>query len=84
MFAMIYTHRTQYLIILPGVVLLFLFNYVPMAGIQVVFRDFRLGPGRLSDNGVFFVSVQEVNGRHAAGISGLSLAIFRNPGIYPI
>jgi len=36
-------YRWQYLMILPAVVLLFLFNYVPMAGIQIAFRDFRIG-----------------------------------------
>lgn len=29
--------------ILPAVALLFLFNYVPMAGIQIAFRDFQIG-----------------------------------------
>lgn len=29
--------------ILPGVVLLFLFSYIPMAGIQVAFKDFQIG-----------------------------------------
>ena len=29
--------------ILPGLVLLLLFNYIPMAGIQVAFRDFQIG-----------------------------------------
>mgnify|MGYP001021783215 CR=1 FL=1 len=36
-------YRWQYLLILPAVVLLFLFNYIPMAGIQIAFRDFRIG-----------------------------------------
>ncbi|MBB6633244.1 ABC transporter permease [Cohnella thailandensis] len=43
MYAKLYKHRWQYLMILPGVVLLFLFSYVPMAGIVVAFRDFRIG-----------------------------------------
>ncbi|KQX52398.1 ABC transporter permease [Paenibacillus sp. Root444D2] len=43
MYAKIYKHRWQYLMILPGVVLLFLFSYIPMAGIQVAFRDFQIG-----------------------------------------
>lgn len=36
-------YRWQYLMILPAVVLLFLFNYIPMAGIQIAFKDFRIG-----------------------------------------
>ncbi|MEF2964782.1 ABC transporter permease subunit [Paenibacillus sp. M1] len=43
MFAKFYKYRWQYLMILPGVLLLFLFNYIPMAGIQVAFRDFQIG-----------------------------------------
>lgn len=43
MYAKFYKHRWQYLMILPSVVLLFLFNYVPMAGIMVAFRDFQIG-----------------------------------------
>ncbi|MGG6310841.1 ABC transporter permease [Paenibacillus macerans] len=36
-------YRWQYLMILPAVVLLFMFNYIPMIGIQVAFKDFHLG-----------------------------------------
>ncbi|CAM3336691.1 MULTISPECIES: ABC transporter permease [Paenibacillus] len=43
MLAKMYKYRWQYLMILPGIVLLFLFSYIPMAGIQVAFRDFRIG-----------------------------------------
>ncbi len=43
MYARLYKHRWQYLMILPGVVLLFLFNYIPMIGIQVAFQDFQIG-----------------------------------------
>ncbi|MFD1134428.1 ABC transporter permease [Paenibacillus urinalis] len=43
MYSKLYKYRWQYLMILPGVVLLFLFSYVPMAGIQIAFRDFRIG-----------------------------------------
>lgn len=43
MYAKFYKHRWQYLMILPGVVLLFLFSYIPMAGIVVAFRDFQIG-----------------------------------------
>ncbi|WP_214626057.1 ABC transporter permease [Paenibacillus agaridevorans] len=38
-----YKYRWQYAMILPAVTLLFLFNYVPMAGIQIAFRDFQIG-----------------------------------------
>lgn len=43
MYAKLYKYRYQYLMILPGVILLFLFSYIPMAGIQVAFRDFQIG-----------------------------------------
>lgn len=43
MYAKFYKYRWQYLMIFPGVALLFLFNYIPMAGIQVAFRDFQIG-----------------------------------------
>ncbi|KHL97071.1 protein lplB [Paenibacillus sp. IHB B 3415] len=43
MYSKFHKYRWQYLMILPGLVLLFVFNYIPMAGIQVAFRDFRIG-----------------------------------------
>lgn len=43
MIAKLYKHRWQYLMIFPGVLLLLLFSYIPMAGIQVAFRDFQIG-----------------------------------------
>ncbi|MHA6533517.1 ABC transporter permease [Paenibacillus sp. BAC0078] len=43
MYAKLHKYRWQYLMILPGAVLLFLFSYIPMAGIQVAFRDFQIG-----------------------------------------
>lgn len=36
-------YRWQYGMILPGIVLLVLFNYIPIAGLQIAFRDFQLG-----------------------------------------
>jgi putative aldouronate transport system permease protein len=35
--------RWQYIMILPGAVCLFLFSYMPMAGVQIAFRNFRIG-----------------------------------------
>jgi putative aldouronate transport system permease protein len=43
MMGRLYKYRWQYLMIAPAVLLLFLFNYVPMAGIQIAFRDFQIG-----------------------------------------
>ncbi len=43
MLARLTKYRWQYAMILPAVVLLFLFNYIPMAGIQVAFKDFHIG-----------------------------------------
>lgn len=39
----LYKYRWQFLMIAPAVLLLFLFSYIPMAGIMVAFRDFRIG-----------------------------------------
>ncbi|MGP0584177.1 ABC transporter permease [Paenibacillus timonensis] len=36
-------YRWQYVMVLPAVVLLFLFSYVPMVGIQVAFKEFQIG-----------------------------------------
>lgn len=36
-------YRWQYLMILPGMVLLFLFNYMPMMGMQIAFKSFSVG-----------------------------------------
>lgn len=43
MIARLAKYRWQYLMILPAAVLLFLFSYIPMAGIQVAFKDFHIG-----------------------------------------
>ncbi|WP_274652638.1 ABC transporter permease [Paenibacillus humicola] len=39
----LYKYRWQYVMIAPAVVLLFLFSYIPMAGIQVAFKNFHIG-----------------------------------------
>lgn len=46
--------RWQYLMILPGAVLVFLFNYMPMAGIQIAFRDYDIFSGVWSSPWVGF------------------------------
>ena len=38
-------HRQLYLIILPPVLLIFIFNYIPMYGVQIAFRDYRIADG---------------------------------------
>jgi putative aldouronate transport system permease protein len=43
MLARLTKFRWQYAMILPGIVLLFIFSYIPMAGIQVAFKDFHIG-----------------------------------------
>lgn len=35
--------RWQYAMILPGIICLFLFSYMPMVGVQIAFRNFRIG-----------------------------------------
>ncbi|MEH7301358.1 ABC transporter permease [Neobacillus drentensis] len=41
----IWKYRWQYAMIMPGFVLVFLFNYMPMAGIQVAFKDYNIFEG---------------------------------------
>lgn len=41
--ARLYKYRWQFAMVFPAVILLFLFNYIPMAGIQIAFRDFQIG-----------------------------------------
>jgi putative aldouronate transport system permease protein len=36
-------YRWQYVMILPAAILLLLFSYIPMVGIQVAFKDFHIG-----------------------------------------
>ncbi|MBB6729850.1 ABC transporter permease [Cohnella zeiphila] len=43
MLARVAKYRWQYMMIAPAVILLFLFSYMPMAGIQVAFKDFHIG-----------------------------------------
>lgn len=38
----IWKYRWQFGMILPGFILVFLFNYMPMAGIQVAFKDYNI------------------------------------------
>jgi putative aldouronate transport system permease protein len=41
----IWKFRWQFAMILPGFILVFLFNYMPMVGIQVAFRDYNIFTG---------------------------------------
>lgn len=40
-------HRSLYLMLIPGVVLLFIFNYLPMFGTVIAFQDFNIFKGVL-------------------------------------
>lgn len=40
-------HRSLYLMLIPGVVLLFIFNYLPMFGTVIAFQDFNIFQGVL-------------------------------------
>lgn len=42
-FKLVWKHRWQYSMLLPGLVLLFLFNYMPMVGVQIAFKDYQIG-----------------------------------------
>ncbi|MBB6735567.1 ABC transporter permease [Cohnella zeiphila] len=52
MVAKMYKYRWQYVMILPALVLLFLFNYIPMAGIQIAFKNFAIGSSIWGSNWV--------------------------------
>ncbi|SET08576.1 sugar ABC transporter permease [Paenibacillus sp. NFR01] len=43
MLARMLKYRWQYVMIAPAAVLLLLFNYIPMAGIQIAFKNFAIG-----------------------------------------
>ena len=42
-FRKILKYRWQYALMVPGIISLFLFSYMPMAGVQIAFRNFRIG-----------------------------------------
>ncbi|SFJ82766.1 putative aldouronate transport system permease protein [Paenibacillus sp. UNC496MF] len=52
MLAKMIKYRWQYVMILPALVLLFLFNYIPMIGIQIAFKDFAIGSSIWGSNWV--------------------------------
>ena len=41
----LYKQRFLQLMVLPGIIWMIIFNYIPMAGIQIAFRDFRITRG---------------------------------------
>jgi putative aldouronate transport system permease protein len=51
---MIWKFRWQFGMILPGFILVFLFNYMPMAGIQVAFKDYNIFEGIWSSEWIGF------------------------------
>ncbi|KRE69732.1 ABC transporter permease [Paenibacillus sp. Soil750] len=52
MIARVYKYRWQYIMILPAIILLFLFQYIPMAGIQIAFKNFAIGSSMWESNWV--------------------------------
>lgn len=57
-----------YLLLLPAVVLLFCFNYLPMYGVQIAFRDFSPSQGIQGSRGWLFSDALLCSG--CAGYSG--------------
>ena len=51
---------------LPGVVLLFIFAYLPMLGIVIAFKDYRFNPGILGSEWVGFQNFRFLFGTDAA------------------
>lgn len=50
----IWKFRWQFVMLLPGMVLVFLFNYLPLGGIQIAFRDYNIFTGIWSSPWVGF------------------------------
>lgn len=44
-FKMLKKHRMFYLFLLPAVVMVFLFSYMPFWGILIAFKDFKMARG---------------------------------------
>ena len=54
-------YRWQYAMIFPGVIFLLLFNYIPMTGLQIAFKDFQLGDTIWSSKWVGFENFSFLN-----------------------
>ncbi len=64
MLRQILTDWQLYLLVLPAVVYIFLFNYMPMYGVQIAFRNFRPSKGIWGSQWVglqFFHQVHQVS-----------------------
>lgn len=53
-------HRCAYLMILPAIVLVFIFNYVPLAGLVLAFNDFNIKDGVFGSPWVGFENFKTV------------------------
>ena len=75
--------RMLQLMVIPGVIWMFIFNYLPLTGIQIAFRDFRITRGIWEGNWVGFQNfIEFFNDRNfgmvmtnTLGISALNLVL---------
>lgn len=52
--ARMWKHRYIYLMLLPATVYVLIFNYAPMFGLQIAFKDYRMSLGILGSRWVGF------------------------------
>ena len=66
--------RYKYLLVLPALVCLIIFAYIPMAGIYIAFVDYKLGQGIFDAKFVGLMHFQ----KFFNDVSGVSMRVFRN------
>ena len=59
-FKMLKKHRIFYLFLLPAVVMVFLFSYMPLWGILIAFKDFKMARGIMGSEWVGFAHFQKL------------------------
>ncbi len=66
--------KYKYLLVLPALICLFIFSYIPMAGIYIAFIDYKIGQSIL---GAQFVGFKHFT-KFFNDVSGVSMRVFRN------
>lgn len=66
--------KYKYVLVLPALICLFIFAYIPMAGIYIAFIDYKIGRGIFDAR---FVGLTHFN-KFFNDVSGVSMRIFRN------
>lgn len=71
---MMWRQRYLYLLLIPSIVLVVIFCYLPMAGLYMGFADYKLGQSMFSATFVGFEHFRKFFG----DVSGVSMRVFRN------